>query len=201
MSYNDQSKRLTVKEKDKEHQAIRVLRSATASIASAATNRSLHLRCYYLIVEDTVTDGVCTESDSIAVKFGCSISCFCKASILGSAYDKRAVHAYMLFCWSTLLSFRLNPTIARQLARGKPRLNLKILKMASAQAVETSVTCTNNSPSQDSNHPDDLFQSRKLSQVPNFKLKACGSRSFSYIAPHRWNQLPNARHHRLRHPT
>ena len=32
------------------------------------------------------------------------------------------------------------------------------LKMASAQVVETSVT--NNSPSQDSNHPDDLFQSR-----------------------------------------
>ena len=32
------------------------------------------------------------------------------------------------------------------------------LKMASAQVVETSVT--NNSPSQDSYHPDDLFQSR-----------------------------------------
>ena len=32
------------------------------------------------------------------------------------------------------------------------------LKMASAQVVETSVT--NNSPSQDSDHPDDLFQSR-----------------------------------------
>ena len=31
--------------------------------------------------------------------------------------------------------------------------------MASAQVVKTSVT--NNSPSQDSNHPDDLFQSRK----------------------------------------
>ena len=31
--------------------------------------------------------------------------------------------------------------------------------MASAQVIETSVT--NNSPSQDSNHPDDLFQSRK----------------------------------------
>ena len=30
--------------------------------------------------------------------------------------------------------------------------------MASAQVVETSVT--NNSPSQDSNHPDDPFQSR-----------------------------------------
>ena len=32
------------------------------------------------------------------------------------------------------------------------------LKIASAQVVETSVT--NNIPSQDSNHPDDLFQSR-----------------------------------------
>ena len=32
------------------------------------------------------------------------------------------------------------------------------LKMASAQDVETSVN--NNSPSRDSNHPDDLFQSR-----------------------------------------
>ena len=34
------------------------------------------------------------------------------------------------------------------------------LKMASAQVVETSVT--NNSPSQDSNHPDDLSQSIKV---------------------------------------
>ena len=39
------------------------------------------------------------------------------------------------------------------------------LKMASAQVVETSVT--NNSPSQDSNHPDDLFQSRYI--TPGFK--------------------------------
>ena len=38
------------------------------------------------------------------------------------------------------------------------------LKMASAQVVETSVT--NNSPSQDSNHPDDCFQSRYL--TPGF---------------------------------
>ena len=37
--------------------------------------------------------------------------------------------------------------------------------MASAQVVETSVT--NNSPSQDSNHPDDLFQSRYV--APGFK--------------------------------
>ena len=34
------------------------------------------------------------------------------------------------------------------------------LRMASAQVVEASVT--NISPSQDSNHPDDLFQSRKI---------------------------------------
>ena len=37
--------------------------------------------------------------------------------------------------------------------------------MASAQVVETSVT--NNSPSQDSYHPDDLFQSRYV--TPGFK--------------------------------
>ena len=34
------------------------------------------------------------------------------------------------------------------------------LKMASAKVVKTSVS--NNSPSQDSNHPNDLFQSRSL---------------------------------------
>ena len=39
------------------------------------------------------------------------------------------------------------------------------LKMASAQFVATSVT--NNSPFQDSNHPDDLFQSRNV--TPGFK--------------------------------
>ena len=39
------------------------------------------------------------------------------------------------------------------------------LKMASAQVVEMSVT--NNSPPQDSNHPDDLFQSRYV--TPGFK--------------------------------
>ena len=39
------------------------------------------------------------------------------------------------------------------------------LKMAFAQVVETSVN--NNSPSQDSNHPDDLFQSRYV--TPGFK--------------------------------
>ena len=44
------------------------------------------------------------------------------------------------------------------------------LKMASTQVIETSVT--NNGPSQDSNHPDDLFQSRYV--TPGFK-------PFSYI--------------------
>ena len=42
---------------------------------------------------------------------------------------------------------------------------VKKMKMASAQVVETSVT--NNSPSQDSYHPDDLFQSRYA--TPGFK--------------------------------
>ena len=47
---------------------------------------------------------------------------------------------------------------------------LRVKKMASAQVVETSVT--NNSPSQDSYHPDDLFQSRYA--TPEFK-------PFSYL--------------------
>ena len=42
--------------------------------------------------------------------------------------------------------------------------------MASAQVVETSVT--NNSPSQDSSHPDDLFQSRYVTS---------GFKPFSYL--------------------
>ena len=41
--------------------------------------------------------------------------------------------------------------------------------MASAQVVETSVT--NNSPSQDSNYPNDLFHSRYVS--PRFKRFSC----------------------------
>ena len=48
--------------------------------------------------------------------------------------------------------------------------NVLTLKVASAQVIETSVA--NNSPSQDSNHPDDDFQSRYV--TPGFK-------SFSYI--------------------
>ena len=57
--------------------------------------------------------------------------------------------------------------------------------MASAQVVETSVT--NNSPSQDSNHPDDLFQSRYV--TPGFK-------PFSYIQDLILNlheKMPNGR--------
>ena len=57
---------------------------------------------------------------------------------------------------------------------------VKILKMASAQVVETSVT--NNSPSQDSNHPDDLFQSRYV--TPGFK-------PFSYLR--RLSYLPKGK--------
>ena len=45
---------------------------------------------------------------------------------------------------------------------------LLTLKKASAQVVETSVT--NNSPSQDSNHPDDLFQSRHQSTKLQFAI-------------------------------
>ena len=48
---------------------------------------------------------------------------------------------------------------------------VRTLKMASAQVVKMSVA--NNSPSQDSSHPDDLFQSRYV--TPGF-------RSFSYLA-------------------
>ena len=47
--------------------------------------------------------------------------------------------------------------------------------MASAQVVETSVT--NNSPSQHSNHPDDLFQSRYV--TPGFKPFA--NRSIDFV--------------------
>jgi len=44
------------------------------------------------------------------------------------------------------------------------------LKMASAQVVETSVT--NNSPSQDSYHPDDLFQS-SYRNINNNNVREC----------------------------
>ena len=61
----------------------------------------------------------------------------------------------------------VSTTCAEAIFRVKP------LKMASVDSddgfrrvsVETSVT--NNSPSQDSNHPDDLFQSRYI--TPGFK--------------------------------
>ena len=58
------------------------------------------------------------------------------------------------------------------------RQPMKTLKMASAQVVKISVT--NNSPSQDSNHPDDLFQStcilllKKVNCVKNLILLNLG---------------------------
>ena len=58
--------------------------------------------------------------------------------------------------------------------------------MASAQVVETSVT--NNSPSQDSNHPDDLFQSRYV--TPGFK-------PFFYVRPKVTYYGFEACHHKL----
>ena len=36
---------------------------------------------------------------------------------------------------------------------------------------------------------------KKLLQVPHFKLKTYKGRSFSYIAPFLWNQLPDAIRH------
>ena len=50
--------------------------------------------------------------------------------------------------------------------------------MASAQVVETSVT--NNSPSQDSNHPDDLFQSRYSVSTFKFKCSVVDGCSYFY---------------------
>ena len=58
----------------------------------------------------------------------------------------------------------VSTTCAEAIFRVKWSRNLT-LKMASEQVVEMSVT--NNSPSQDSNHPDDLFQSRYA--TPGFK--------------------------------
>ena len=51
----------------------------------------------------------------------------------------------------------VSTTCAEAIFRVKVLTLVLTLKMASAQVVETSVT--NNSPSQDFNHPDDLFQS------------------------------------------
>ena len=51
----------------------------------------------------------------------------------------------------------------------KPSSESKMtLKVATTQVVETFVA--NNSPSQDSNHPDDLFQSRYV--TPGFKNRS-----------------------------
>ena len=57
--------------------------------------------------------------------------------------------------------------------------------MASAQVVETSVT--NNSPSQDSNHPDDLFQSRNIELVSFVFLLQCFLNSNELNLPHDCN--------------
>ena len=65
--------------------------------------------------------------------------------------------------------FRVKSLTLKSLTSSESSLHLT-LKMASAQVVETSVT--NNSPSQDSSHPDDLFQSRYV--TPEFK-------PFSYL--------------------
>ena len=49
--------------------------------------------------------------------------------------------------------------------------------MASAQVVETSVN--NNSPSQDSNHPDDLFQSKE--KIVKQVMLGNGSQTFGKV--------------------
>ena len=66
--------------------------------------------------------------------------------------------------------------------------------MASAQVVETSVT--NNSPSQDSNHPDDLFQSRSVSSVGCVKEHCCDW--FSVLISHSVRRPGNISLERLR---
>lgn len=86
-------------------------------------NRSLVSRCYCLIVIDMVTDGVSPESESIAV----SLDARFLVSIKPLCLDQRGIKEQCMltcFCCSTLLLFGLNPAIARQLARGKPQLNL-----------------------------------------------------------------------------
>ena len=56
------------------------------------------------------------------------------------------------------------------------------LKMASAQVVETSVT--HNSPSQDSNHPDEHFQSRYV--TPGFKRFSYRPTIFTVVCSVAW---------------
>ena len=58
--------------------------------------------------------------------------------------------------------------------------HLQSLKMASAQVLERSVA--NNSPSQDSNHPDDLFQSRYVTP---------GSNHFLIVISFNFNMIEN----------
>ena len=77
-----------------------------------------------------VTDSVSPERDSIAVSLDARFLVSIKP--LGSAYGKtvgrRPVQCFIhALCWSTLLLLRVNPAIARQLACGKPRLNLVVV--------------------------------------------------------------------------
>ena len=65
-----------------------------------------------------------------------------------------------------LLATDVSTTCVVAIFRVKSHLTLKI---ASAYVVKTSVA--NNSPSQDSNHSDDLFQSRYV--TPGFKPFSC----------------------------
>ena len=72
--------------------------------------------------------------------------------------------------WQKLkLSFRMTETMGREVSTADScGIGIKItdyhltLKIASVQVVETSVT--NNSPSQDSNHPDDLLLQSSVTQ-------------------------------------
>ena len=107
-------------------------------------NRSLVLHCYYLIVEDMVTDGVSPESDSIALSLDARFLVSIKPLYLDQCTIKDQCMLACL-CWSAFLSFRLNPAIARQLARGKPRLKLMaVLKTAKVNCTElcSCSTCT-----------------------------------------------------------
>ena len=107
-------------------------------------NRSHVLHCYCLIVEDMVTNSVSPERDSIALSLDARFLVSIKPLYLDQCTIKDQCMLACL-CWSAFLSFRLNPTIARQLAHGKPRLNLvAVLKTAKVHCTElcSSNTCT-----------------------------------------------------------
>ena len=70
-----------------------------------------------------VTDGISSERDSIAVSLDARF--FVSVKPLGS--DQCMLYTCDALCWNTLLLLRLNPAIARQCARGKPRLNLVVV--------------------------------------------------------------------------